>query len=132
MMEYHCTIQEKRADEGKAGWKTRDFVLSLSNGKIECFFGTGKQIKKIGEKQINTTKKLYIGVQVRHEENSFYPWLFSNFIQINCNLNCRHRRLDYTSYFKDERYDLVNYFLDFNYIIMAQLSRQKFDIFIMN
>ena len=37
--------QMKERLDGKQG----DFVLSLSNGKIECFFGIGKQIKKIGE-----------------------------------------------------------------------------------
>ena len=57
--------QMKERLDGKQG----DFVLSLSNGKIECFFGIGKQIKKIGEKQINTTKKLYIGLKVIQEEN---------------------------------------------------------------
>lgn len=68
----------------------------------------------IGEKEIVFSKPLYIGVQVRHEDNSFYPWIFSNFIQINCDVNCTHRRLDYSSFYKDEEYDLISYFLDRN------------------
>lgn len=109
--------QMKERLDGKQG----DFVLSLSNGKIECFFGIGKQIKKIGEKQINTTKKLYIGVQVRHEENSFYPWLFSNFIQIKCNLDSEHRRLEFYNFYKKEQFDLPNHFLDYNYIKVSDM-----------
>ena len=84
-------------------------------------FGIGKQIKKIGEKQINTTKKLYIGVQVRHEENSFYPWLFSNFIQIKCNLDSEHRRLEFYNFYKKEQFDLPNHFLDYNYVKVSDM-----------
>lgn len=90
-----------------------ELVLSVSDGKIEAFVGE-KCPKKIGEKEIVSKRPLYIGVQVRHEDNSFYPWFFSNFIQINCDVNCTHRRLDYYSFYKDEEYDLVSYFLDRN------------------
>ena len=38
--------QMKERLDGKQG----DFVLSMSKGKLECFFGEGKQIKKIAEK----------------------------------------------------------------------------------
>ena len=98
-----------------------EFVLSLSKGKLESFFGQGKQIKKIGEKRVTTGRRLYIGVQVRHEENSFYPWLFSNFIQISCNLNSEHRRLDFYNFYKREEFDLPNHFLDYNYYKVIDL-----------
>ena len=104
--------QMKERLDGKQG----DFVLSMSKGKLECFFGEGKQIKKIAEKEINADKQLYIGVQVRHEENSFYPWLFSNFIQINCDLNSEHRRLEFYNFYKKEQFDLPNHFLDYSYL----------------
>lgn len=108
----------KERQDGRSG----EFVLSLSKGKLESFFGQGKQIKKIGEKKISTTKKLYIGVQVKHNDNAFYPWLFSNFIQINCNIDCMYRGLDYYCFFRDERHDIVNYFLDYNYMTAEDLK----------
>lgn len=107
----------KEKQDGRSG----EFVLSLSKGKLESFFGQGKQIKKIGEKKISTTKKLYIGVQVKHNDNAFYPWLFSNFIQINCNLNSEHRRLEFYNFYKNEQFDLPNYFLDYNYYKVTDL-----------
>ena len=99
-----------------------EFVLSLSKGKLESFFGQGKQIKKIGEKRVTTGKRLYIGVQVKHNENAFYPWLFSNFIQINCNIDCKFRGLDYYCFFRDERHDIVNYFLDYSYLTSEDME----------
>lgn len=104
----------ERADTARHILSQKDeLVLNVADGKIEAFIGE-KKPKMIGEKEIVFSKPLYIGVQVRHEDNSFYPWIFSNFIQINCDVNCTHRRLDYSSFYKDEEYDLISYFLDRN------------------
>lgn len=90
-----------------------ELILSVSNSKIEVFVD-GKKLVKIGERTVDLNRQLFIGVQLRHENNSFYPWIFSNFIQINCDVDCMHRRLDYYSFYKDEEYELLNYFLDYN------------------
>ncbi len=103
---------------------TDELVLSVSNGKIEAFVEE-KYPKKIGGKEVISRRPLYIGVQVRHEDNSFYPWFFSNFIQINCDVNCTHRRLDYYSFYKDEEYDLVSYFLDRNRFDAGDLTKKR-------
>lgn len=101
-----------------------ELVLSVSDGKMEAFIGE-KCLKKIGEKEIASVKPLYIGVQVRHEDNSFYPWFFSNFIQINSDVNCTHRRLDYYSFYKDEEYDLISYFLNRNRFDAEELMKKR-------
>lgn len=105
--------------EGSEG----EFVLQVARGKVECYFGQRK-LCKVGEQKIDDGKQLYIGVQVRHEENSFYPWLFSNFISISSNLGDLHRRLDYYNFFKDEQFDLTSYFLDYNHIRVKDLIWQ--------
>lgn len=107
-------------DDGREG----EFVLNISQGRIECFYGEGKNVKKVGERQLKTGKQLYIGVQVRHEENSFYPWLFSNFIQISCDVGSMHRRLEFYNFYKDEQFDLPNHFLNYNYIQVQDLMQR--------
>ena len=83
-----------------------------------------KKCQKVGERQLKTGKQLYIGVQVRHEENSFYPWLFSNFIQISCDVGSMHRRLEFYNFYKDEQFDLPNHFLNYNYIQVQDLMQR--------
>lgn len=115
----------KKYNRNRRFLKERDeLVLSVSNGKMEAFIGD-RQLVKLGGNEFASGKQLYIGVQIRHEDNSFYPWFFSNFIQINSDINCIHRRLDYYSFYKDEEYDLVNYFLDRNRFEVKELIQLK-------
>lgn len=85
-------------------------------GDIFQFYSGSGPVKKRAEHSFDSReRKLYIGVQVRHGENSYYPWLFSNFIQLGCDVNNPDRRLDYVfGIAKHWENSDVSYFLDKN------------------
>lgn len=60
-------------------------------------------------------KELKIGVQIRGNENTYYHWLYRNFIQISCDVENTDRTMDYFyGVEKDWRFDWFNYFLNVN------------------
>lgn len=71
-------------------------VLNRRGERIEVYAGEERaDCLAVKDIPFRTNKKLYIGVQVRHEENSYYPWLFSNFIQLSCDVTNLDRRLEF-------------------------------------
>lgn len=96
--------------------KGYDLVLNLTNSFIEVYGGS-KTINLLGKKEIQFDKKkdLYLGIQVKHGNNTYYPWFYSNFISLSSDVKCRHRRLDYVSMSKHWIFNRSNYFLDIAY-----------------
>ncbi len=91
-------------------------VLSRQGKQIGVYAGEEQAeclaVKKI---RVEEKRKLYIGVQVRHEENSYYPWLFSNFIQLNGNVYNQDRKLEFHyGLSKHWDYNILHYFFDTN------------------
>ena len=82
---------------------------------LEFFSGSG-EMKKRGERQLESDQKeLYLGIQIKHGENSYYPWMFSNFIQLSCDVHHPDRRLDYVfGISKHWENSDITYFLDKN------------------
>lgn len=92
------------------------FVLSRRGNRVEVYAGKNKARQvAIRELELPGDGDLYIGVQVRHEENSVYPWLFSNYIQLSCDVANRDKRLEF-HYGITKHWDcnIFHYFLDTN------------------
>lgn len=85
-------------------------------GHVFQFYSGSGPIKKRAEcSYVSRERKLYIGVQVKHGENSYYPWLYSNFIQLSCDIHNPDRRLDYVfGIAKHWENSDISYFLDKN------------------
>lgn len=98
-------------------------VIEREGDFFQFYSGCGN-VKKRTESQLESiSKKLYIGIQVRHEENSYYPWLFSNFIQLGCDVNNPDRRLDYVfGIAKHWENSDISYFLDKNRYTAEEVS----------
>lgn len=91
-------------------------VLHRQGNRLEIYAGEDRaNCLAVKEIQPSYDKELYIGVQVRHEENSYYPWLFSNFIQLSCDVTVQHRRLEFFyGMSKQWEYNTFHYFFDTN------------------
>ena len=99
-----------------------ELVLNRKGNLVEVYAGN-RELQLLGRQELHglADEPLYIGIQVRHEDNTFYSWFFSNFISLSCDANCIHRRLDYTALSKHWDFDLPNYFLDMNYYSMDEM-----------
>lgn len=108
--------KEQKIKEASIDGESYELVLNKKGNVVEVYGGT-KQLKMLGRKEISLSenKELYIGIQVKHEDNTFYPWFYSNFISLSCDVYCTHRRLDYLALSKHWQFILPNYFLDINY-----------------
>ena len=107
----------------KLEWNTNSFPVDLmlcrDHEIIEAYLYEGKQQyllwqKKLPEWKENSWK---IGVQVRGNANTYYPWLFRNFIQISCDIHSVNRPIDFFyGVEKDWDFHWINYFLNFDQI----------------
>lgn len=107
--------KEKKIKEPDIGRGTFELVLHKSGQFVEVYAGQ-KALKMLGRTELPMSgdKELYIGIQVKHENNTFYPWFYSNFIALSCDVNCTHRRLDYLTLSKHWEFYAAEYFLDIN------------------
>lgn len=91
-------------------------VLSRKGDQIEVYAGEKRAVRCALENiSFSLHKKLFVGVQVKHMDNSYYPWFYSNFIQLSCDVNDSDRRLEY-HYGLSKYWDcnIYHYFLDIN------------------
>lgn len=94
-----------------------DLMLCRDNKIVEAYLCDGDTRYLICQKELPQAeeKALKIGVQIRGNENTYYHWLYRNFIQISCDISDRDRPIDYFyGVEKNWRYDWFNYFLNAN------------------
>ncbi len=92
-----------------------DLMLCRDHDIVEAYLYDGEERYLLWQKEISglAMKDLKIGVQVRGNENTYYPWLYRNFIQISCDVQDVDRTMDYFyGVEKDWRFDWHNYFLN--------------------
>lgn len=91
-------------------------LLHRSRNVVEAYVGSEQEkMKRVGLFNWEPDKKaeLKIGIQVKLNDNAYYNWLYTNFIQISCDITNRDRRLDYFyGVQKDWKWNSVNYFLN--------------------
>lgn len=99
-------------------------LVMKREGTLLEFFSGEEEIKRKAACELGChTKPLYLGVQVKHGQNSYYPWLFSNFIQLGCNVDNPDRRLDYVfGISKHWENSDITYFLDKNRFTGEEIS----------
>lgn len=75
-----------------------ELLLHYNESGIEAYVGekNGK-LKQVFHKNhtFETKKNLKIGIQVKLNDNTYYKWLFSNYIQMSCDLTHPDRRLEF-------------------------------------
>lgn len=93
-----------------------NLVLAKKGNSFDVYAGENRA-ECLASQNLNLPddKELYIGVQVKHRENSVYPWIFSNFIQLSSDITNLDRRLEF-HYGTLKHWDcnLFHYFLDTN------------------
>ena len=63
-----------------------ELVLSRRGNVAEVYGGTDKlDLLSRTDLPVAQEEKWYIGIQVKHENNTFYPWFYSNFIALSLN-----------------------------------------------
>lgn len=96
-----------------------DLMLCRDHEIIEAYLYEGEDQYLLWQKRIPELeeKAWKIGVQVRGNANTYYPWLYRNFIQISCDIHSVNRPIDFFyGAEKDWDFHWVNYFLNFNEI----------------
>ena len=90
-------------------------VIKREGSSLELYSGVAEIKRKAVCEVYFYAKPLYLGVQVKHGQNSYYPWLFSNFIQLGCDVDNPDRRLDHVfGISKHWENSDITYFLDKN------------------
>ncbi len=93
-------------------------LLHRNKNLVEAYAGENeKKLKRVGKFHLPSFSggTLKMGVQIKLNDNSYYNWFFSNFIQISCNIYNKDRVLDY--YYgvqKDWQWNTVHYFLNYS------------------
>lgn len=96
-----------------------DLMLCRDHEIIEAYLYEGKQQHLLWQKALPEWKEKTgrIGVQVRGNANTYYPWLYRNFIQVSCDIHSVNRPVDFFyGVEKDWNFHWINYFLNFNEI----------------
>lgn len=102
-------------------------LLHYKDNRIEAYAGKCEtKLKRVGYFQWNRDDKhnYKIGIQIKLNDNAYYNWLYSNFIQISCDITNTDRRLDY--YYgvqKDWKWNAVHYFLNHREIDICLLRK---------
>lgn len=94
-----------------------DLMLCRDHNIVEAYLCDGDTRYLLCQKELPEAKEkeIKIGVQIRGNENTYYHWLYRNFIQISCDVENTDRTIDYFyGVEKDWRYDWFNYFLNAN------------------
>lgn len=107
----------------KLAWNKKSFPVDLmlcrDHEIIEAYLYDGQEPFLLWQKELPElkAKTWKIGVQVRGNENTYYHWLFRNFIQISCDIHNEDRPIDFFyGVEKDWDFHWINYFLNYNEI----------------
>lgn len=115
-------IQQKLNLERKHEGEKVNFKLVVANGCV-CALVNGKEV--LSKEYPNTVKEddLCIGFEIKLNDNIYFPWLFSNYIQVYSNLNGTDEHIDYFGRLrKNWNYYTSDYFLDYDRFTYDSIS----------
>lgn len=104
----------------------KKLLLVRDGSRFKFYCVDGKKRYLLAEQVFNQYKdiQLYVGVQVKHGDNSFYKWLFQNYVQLSCDINNRDRKLEfYYGLSKNWEYNNFSYFFDIKEYIYDDYSK---------
>ncbi len=96
-----------------------DLMLCRDHNIVEAYLCNGETSYLLCQKKMQdeVNSSLKIGIQIRGNENTYYNWLFQNFIQISCDVSDVDRPIDFFyGVEKNWRFDWFNFFLNSNKI----------------
>ncbi len=92
-----------------------NLMLCKDHDIVEAFLCEGGTKYLLYQERLQelAQRDLKIGVQIRGNENTYYHWLYRNYIQISCDVDDSDRTMDYFyGVEKDWRFDWYNFFLN--------------------
>lgn len=104
-----------------------ELLLHRKGNLVEGYIGDEKgNLRLAYRKELSLSEKmdLKIGVQLKMNDNVYYKWLFSNYIQLSFANAYYAWRMDYFyGVIKEWRFDWVNYFLNSNNISLKYVNK---------
>lgn len=98
-------------------WFPVDLMLCRDKEIVEAYLCDGEMRYLLCQTVLRETGRdiLKIGIQIKENENTYYHWLYRNFIQISCDVTDVNRPIDYLySVERNWRFDSINYFITSN------------------
>ncbi len=103
-----------------------DLMLCRDHDVVEAYLFDGENKYLLIQEKMKQEeqRELKIGVQIRGNENTYYNWLYRNFIQISCDMDDEDRPIDYFyGVEKNWRFDWHNFFLNTDKIPIQLINR---------
>lgn len=108
--------------------------LKIRREESKVYFYSGEELTDVlYEYELPSelsAKEIYIGFQVKLNNNTYFDWLFSNYIQLSCDIDDADCKLKYYyGLYKDYRYYMDNYFLNYNKVNVREYKCLGISIF---